>query len=291
VTTTTAHATPFRCPVCRSALAGDSCEKGHPIAYSDGIPVLLRDPAAIEALIVEARGSERAAWYEETQDDVLSGPYRHHVRKRRAYVESVLRAFSAERPGDRIGLDLGCGDGAHLGWLAEHVTALYGSDYNVLRLERARSRGVATALAVADVTDYPAADDSFDAVFFNHVIEHIPDDGRALREIHRILRPGGVVVLGTPNEGAAFWQLAYRLQPELRRTTDHVHFYTAGSLVAKCREAGFGIRHVKPIGWGVPHWGWDARTRGSKLLDDAFERVGRRWLPSQATSLYVVLTK
>jgi 2-polyprenyl-3-methyl-5-hydroxy-6-metoxy-1,4-benzoquinol methylase len=213
------------------------------------------------------------------------------VRKRRAYVDGVLRSFAAERPGERVGLDLGCGDGAHLDWLASHVTTLYGSDYNVLRLRRAQARGVAAGLAVADVTDYPADDDTFDVVFFNHVIEHIPDDERALSEIHRVLKPGGIVVLGTPNEGAAFWQLAYRLQPEFRRTTDHVHFYTADSLVAKCRAAGFGIRHVKPIGWGLPHWTWDARVRGSKRLDDAFERVGRRWLPSQATSLYVVLTK
>ena len=67
---------------------------------------------------------------------------------------------------------------------------------------------------MADICDYPAEDDCFDVIFFNHVLEHIPDDVAALREVRRILKPGGLLVLGVPNEGAAFWQLAYRLQPK-----------------------------------------------------------------------------
>jgi 2-polyprenyl-3-methyl-5-hydroxy-6-metoxy-1,4-benzoquinol methylase len=291
MSTSIATDSPFRCPQCRSRIEGGACvEQGHPIATEHGIPVLLRDPSAVERLLAEAGASERADWYQAPQAEVFTGPYRHHVRKRRAYVDSVLSAYARERPERRVGLDLGCGDGAHLPWLAGHVTELYASDYNLLRLQRAAAHGVAR-LAVADVTDYAAADGAFDVVFFNHVIEHIPDDERALREIHRILAPGGIVVLGTPNEGAAFWRMAYRLQPESRRTTDHVHFYTADSLTRKCAAAGFNVREVKPIGWGLPHWEWDARVRGSKRVDDAFEMVGRRLLPSQASSLYVVLSR
>ena len=288
---TTVTETPFRCPQCRGRLEGDRCANGHEIAFDHGIPVLLRDPGAIDRLIDEARAAGKAAWYESDQQTKLQGPYRHHLKRRRDYVESVLRAFAQERPGERSLLDLGCGDGAHLQWLANHATDLYGSDYNLIRLRRAHDAMPDAQLAAADVTDYAAADGSFDVIYFNHVIEHIPDDELALREIHRILAPGGIVVLGTPNEGAAFWKLAYRLQPETWETTDHVQFYTAGSLTEKCRAAGFQIRHVKPIGWGLPHWSWDERVRGTKRVDDAFERVGRKWLPSQAPRLYVVLSK
>ena len=288
--TTALSTTPFRCPHCHGDLSETTCTAcGRTVEVVDSVPVLLRDPETIRAAIDEARGTSRAAWYQEAQAGQFTGPYRHHVAKRRAYVDSVLTAYAHERPGERVGLDLGCGDGEHIPWLAGHVTRAYGSDYNPIRLARARAAGADVVLA--DVTDYAAADGAFDVVFFNHVIEHIPDDEQALREIHRILAPGGIVVLGTPNEGAAWWRLAYRLEPESRATTDHVHFYTADTLVAKCRAAGFGIRHVKPIGWGLPHWSWDGRVRGHKWVDDAFERVGRRWLPSQASSLYVVLTK
>ena len=144
---------------------------------------------------------------------------------------------------------------------------------------------------MADLTEYPAADDSFDLVFCHHVIEHVPAVDRALAEVRRILRPGGIAVIGTPNEGAGFWRLAYRLQPQTRRSTDHVHFFTATTLTEQAEAAGMRLLEMKPIGWGVPHWSLDARVRGVKAVDDLFEAVGRRLLPGQATSLYALLTK
>jgi SAM-dependent methyltransferase len=51
-----------------------------------------------------------------------------------------------------------------------------------------------------DVTEIPCADASFDVVLCNHVLEHIPDDRRAMREILRILKPGGWAILQTPFE-------------------------------------------------------------------------------------------
>lgn len=52
---------------------------------------------------------------------------------------------------------------------------------------------------VASVTDLPFADESFDAVFYHHVIEHVDDPAKSLAEIHRVLRPGGWLFVGTPN--------------------------------------------------------------------------------------------
>lgn len=49
-----------------------------------------------------------------------------------------------------------------------------------------------------DLTALPDADDSFDVVICNHVLEHIPDDLAAMREVHRVLRPGGFAVLQHP---------------------------------------------------------------------------------------------
>lgn len=286
---------PLRCPWCSDTLEGTVDEPrctgcGRAIEAPEGVPLLVADLNKITNEIAEARAAGRAAWYEEEQSIQFRGPYRHHFRKRREYVTRVLQAFAQKRPASRTGIDLGCGDGEHLRWLAEHVNELYASDYNLVRLRRAAARGVATVV-LADVTDFPAADDAFDVVYFNHVLEHIRNDVRALHEVRRILAPGGIVILGTPNEGAAFWQLAYRLQPSSRRTTDHVHFYTARSLAERCREAGLVVQEMTPIGWGVPHWSIDTRIRGFKPVDDVFESLGRRFLPGQATSLYAILTK
>lgn len=49
-----------------------------------------------------------------------------------------------------------------------------------------------------DVTDIPYSAASFDWVLCNHVLEHVPDDAKALREIYRVLKPGGFAILQTP---------------------------------------------------------------------------------------------
>ncbi len=128
-------------------------------------------------------------------------------------------------------------------------------------------------------------------IFFNHVLEHIREDVKALAATLRLLKPGGLLILGTPNEGAWWWQLAYKLLPEMLEASDHVHFYTAREVVQKLQRAGFQIRQVKHLGWGPPHWSWDGRIRKHKWVDDGFEWVGKIFLPTQASSLYVLASK
>ena len=258
----------------------------------EGIPLLVRDRQTIEATIAEAKQQGHGAWYTKPQFSQWEGPYRHHVMKRKQWVETALRDWAARRGGEpAAGLDLGCGDGTNLRWLQSHFTRFYASDYNLLRLLRAAKLGVKARLFMADICNYPVEDDSFDAIFFNHVLEHIPDDAAALREARRILKPGGLLVLGVPNEGAAFWQLAYRLQPKTRATSDHQHFYTAETVAAHCRAAGLTVEKVHHIGWGVPHWTLDAVIRRFKWIDDGLEKLGRRYFLGQATSLYLLLSK
>jgi SAM-dependent methyltransferase len=282
----------LRCPVCHAALPVlplcAAC--GFVAGEAADIPVLLRDAPAIEAAIAAAREAGREAWYEAPQADQFTGPYRHHMAKRRVYLDAALRRHPP-RGGDGpvVALDLGCGDGEHLAWLGCWADEVSGSDYNGLRLGRARRRAPDANLLLADVTNHAAADESVDLVFFNHVIEHVPDDLAALHEVRRMLRPGGICILGTPNEGAAWWRLAYRLQPAVRAASDHVHFYTARSLADRARAADLVVREVEHIGWGPPHWTLDAMIRGSKRVDDMFERVGRRLALRQASSLYLVL--
>ena len=290
--------TVLRCPHCREPLtdadaaAGPSCPKcAHAVEVVDGIPLLHRDPGTVLRNIEAAKASARGDWYEAPHVDASQGSYRHHLRKRHTYVAGVLADFAARRGGGLTGLDLGCGDGTNLALMSRGVERLYGCDFNLGRLRRAKAKNSAKLVFLTDIADVAVLDNALDVVFFNHVLEHVEDDGAALAEVQRIVKPGGLVVLGVPNEGAFFWQLAYTLQPKTRRTTDHVHFYTEKTLAQKCRAAGFRIEDVKRLGWGLPHWRLDAMVRGAKFLDDLFEIVGRRLMPGQASSLYFVLAK
>lgn len=289
----------FRCPECRGPLDENdlgeetACRRcGSFIGCVEGIPLLVRDRKVIEATIAEAKRAGTGDWYTKSQLGQWTGPYRHHVEKRKRWVEVVLAEWKSRHDvQSTVGLDLGCGDGVNLGWLSRHFKRFYGSDYNLLRLMRARQLDSDVFLFMADIGNYPAKDDAFDVIFFNHVLEHIPDDAAALREVRRILKPGGLLILGVPNEGAAFWQLAYRLQPRSRETSDHRHFYTAETVAAQCEAAGLTVQKTYPIGWGVPHWTLDAVVRRFKWVDDTFETLGRTFIPDQATSLYLLLSK
>lgn len=105
----------------------------------------------------------------------------------------------------------------------------------------------APGLVRLDVTGLHFAADRFDAVICNHVMEHVPDDRAALRELHRVLRPGGWAILMTPilrdvtDEDAAVVDGAERA----RRwgQADHVRRY-GWDYVRRLEEAGFTVEVV-----------------------------------------------
>src|SRR5256885_1778837 len=130
--------TVFRCPRCAESLTGGegpneiSCSRcASRIPVVEGVRVLVRDLATIESSIAQARDSARAAWYDEPHANQWMGPYRHHLRKRRRYVERLLAAEPSVKQGEAVGLDLGCGDGVNMRWLQPYFRTLYGSDYNL----------------------------------------------------------------------------------------------------------------------------------------------------------------
>jgi len=137
----------------------------------------------------------------------------------------------------------------------------------------------------------PFSENSFDIIFFNHVIEHIVKDEIALKKIFDITKKGGTVILGTPNEGVLAWRFAYWIEPRIRKKTDHVNFYTEYSICKIAKNAGFKIIEVKHMGWGIPIWTLDARVRKYQMLDNLLEKFGRRFFKKQATSLYLILEK
>jgi SAM-dependent methyltransferase len=261
-----------------------------PVRLEAGIPILSRHWEAVQSEIDVAR-QVRPTWYQDEQSPEEVSPWRHHVRKRREYVQRALaRHLGPNGRAARL-LDLGCGDGNNLRWLSAFAEQSYGSDYNLVRLVRAKAQNPGATIFAADILDFPAADGAFDVVFFNHVIEHIPDDLRALATVHRVLKPGGLLVLGTPNEGAWWWQWAYRRDPASLRSTDHCHFYTGLTVGAKMMKAGLEVLETYYLGWGPPDWRLDGKIRRYRIVDDVFSAVGRVLLPKQASSLYVLATR
>jgi SAM-dependent methyltransferase len=99
-------------------------------------------------------------------------------------------------------LAAGCG----LGHEARYIHTRLGSE--VVGIDTDLPEGTACVedgltLVEASVLELPFPDASFDAVFYHHVIEHVPDARRSLDELNRVLRPGGWLYVGTPNRHRA----------------------------------------------------------------------------------------
>lgn len=134
--------------------------------------------------------------------------------------------------GQRV-LDYGCGSGygaAHIAEVAEQVTAV---DVAADAIDYARGQFSRENLGF-EVIDpsrpLPFTDASFDVVLSFQVFEHVPDAGRYLAEIRRVLAPGGTLVLATPDRST-------RLLPMQRPWNRwHLHEYSGSELDAKLRE-------------------------------------------------------
>ncbi|MGW0711962.1 class I SAM-dependent methyltransferase [Streptomyces sp. NPDC002643] len=111
------------------------------------------------------------------------------------------------RPGDRV-LDAGCGTGRALSLLRAAVGpsgVVLGADLTPAMLEAAvrAGRGREGRLLLADVTALPLRSESLDAVFAAGLVAHLPNPAENLRELARVVRPGGTLALFHPIGRAA----------------------------------------------------------------------------------------
>lgn len=147
-------------------------------------------------------------------------------------------------------LDYGCGLGyAYQGPLTAAVKEYIGADVSNLAINDALKKGL-RALAINPETgavDLPDA--SVDSVVCVEVLEHLFDPLKSARELHRVLKPGGVVVLTVPNFGYHAWRLMALLraqvpsEPEDRKVNRyngvHIRFFSKLMLKRLLRDAGF----------------------------------------------------
>jgi 2-polyprenyl-3-methyl-5-hydroxy-6-metoxy-1,4-benzoquinol methylase len=139
------------------------------------------------------------------------------------------------QPGGRL-LEVGCGRGdmlevlAHLGWDAEGV------DFDPRAAESARARGLRVCHGTLASCHYDDA--TFDAVIMSHVIEHLHDPVGVVKECYRILKPGGHIVLLTPNTGS----LGHRLYGRYWLHLDpprHLYLFNSETLAKLAEGLGF----------------------------------------------------
>lgn len=145
-------------------------------------------------------GDRLRSFYSEPGGVFSSGPDRARRQTR------MLAAALAGRPGPQRIVDVGCGDGAATAQVKslEPGNTVIGMDWSVTALARAAARGLPVVQAGVDGAGLPLADASVDVVIMSELIEHLVDTDAAVDEARRVLRPGGILLLSTPNLAAWF---------------------------------------------------------------------------------------
>jgi len=154
-------------------------------------------------------------------------------------------------------LDVGCGTGVNAESLRAQGHQVFGIDLSPTALTSFRKFGFAGAVGDASI-GLPFKSDRFDLVFSSEVIEHLADGEAFLQELYRVAKPGGRLLLSTPN--SAFW--VYRVYALLGRTMTevqhpgHVRFYSVRSLKEIVESCGFqgtktAARHIYAILFGA----------------------------------------
>lgn len=136
-------------------------------------------------------------------------------------------------------LDVGCGDGEFLLHFKERGWEAYGVDLSEASYRLARKK-LGRYVFNCELKDCHFPDSYFDLITLNHVLEHMLDPNEELREVHRILKDDGILLLSTPNIDS----LQFKISKERWFGLDlprHVYHYSPETIVVMLEKSGFNV--------------------------------------------------
>jgi SAM-dependent methyltransferase len=180
----------------------------------------------------------------------------------------VRDAFPATGEPKPLGVDIGCGDG----FLARKIANAFPFrqfvgvelDRDTARILDAENEFTPSAEKVVPVVGnvyaIPLATGAADLAICSEVVEHLTDDARALRELHRILKPGGLLILATPNSRPLPHRMVWALRGKRSPDNDpvpvgaadsechgHINVQSAAYWRTALRHAGFAVEACRPV--------------------------------------------
>lgn len=173
----------------------------------------------------------------------------------------ATRAALGLLPGERV-LDVGAGTGVSTEELAQSGAYAVGADLSQGMLRTGKQTRPAVPLLAGDALRLPFPDETFDAVTISFALRNIPDPEAALREMARVTRPGGRLVVcefSTPTNAAfrtVYLSYLMRSLPSVARTVSSnpdAYVYLAESIQAWPDQAGLAAR-IGRSGWSRVAW-------------------------------------
>lgn len=140
-------------------------------------------------------------------------------------------------------LDIGCGSGDTLVLLQSVGWECYGLDIDTYAIGAAHARGIKNASLGSYEKMKKFPDNFFDVIRLYHVIEHLPDPSDCLKLARKKLKPGGEIILGTPN----VWSLIARIAKQYWYNLDcprHLYLFTPQTLQKLLQKNNFSVQNV-----------------------------------------------
>jgi SAM-dependent methyltransferase len=181
------------------------------------------------------------------------------------YYRDVTRHF----PPDAKLLDVGCGTG----WLAEHFSDYTGIDGSPEAVAAAQAKG--RSIVQGDVDEpLPFEDSSFDGVVLKDLLEHVADPVALVRDVHRVLRPAGLVFASSPDAQRWVWDDYTHRRPFTRKAF--------GLLFA---DQGF---HVETLGYESVMPGTSIVSRRTRSKRRPAPLRAAAWLPVVRRNVWIL---
>jgi 2-polyprenyl-3-methyl-5-hydroxy-6-metoxy-1,4-benzoquinol methylase len=184
-------------------------------------------------------------------------------RTRRDWITGKLRQYAR----DERALEIGFGAGIYLSALAELFSEVVATDLEEAHLQNARRfvhKYANLRLVRDDICNTRLPEASFSLVLCSEVIEHLRDSRAALAGIHRLLEPGGILILSTPQKRSllelsckiAFLpgviDLVRKVYGEAIFETEHINLLSAAEAAQQLEDTGFTIRERFKSGMYLP---------------------------------------
>jgi 2-polyprenyl-3-methyl-5-hydroxy-6-metoxy-1,4-benzoquinol methylase len=167
---------------------------------------------------------------------------------------SIVNRFL--RPDSRAGmrlLDVGCATGFFVQAARDDGWEASGVESNPFQAAFAQNAGLDVRNETIEETSFP--DGTFDAVTLFEVIEHVKQPMAILRKAHRLLRPGGMVFLYTPNFDCAS-RLIMGLDSHFIWGSNHLTYFTIPTLATALERVGFHVEHSETQGLDIEDMIW-----------------------------------
>jgi ubiquinone/menaquinone biosynthesis C-methylase UbiE len=187
-----------------------------------------------------------------------------HCTRRDWIIAAIRRYLPA---GEKKALEIGPGSGVYLAILAslfDRVTATDIEDAYLDHAQRLADSYPNLVLMTDDITHSKLADASFNMILCSEVIEHVPDPEAALNEMHRLLKPGGILILSTPQRHStlelvakvAFMPGVVKLVKLIYREAvlemGHINLMTEKQVRLRLKTSGFDVIEYFKSGLYLP---------------------------------------